>query len=175
MKKLWVLLLVSFLWTVSCSPKPDIKKLTQQANQGNAIAQFNLGLMYAKGQGVPQDDVQAVKWYRLAANQGNAIAQLNLGYMYYNGRGVPQDYAQAVKWFRLPADQGDAVAQLNLGSMYALGQGVPQDYVQAHMWSNLAAAQGNAVGAKNRNLAAEQMTPQQIERAQELARNWKPK
>ena len=70
MKKLWVLLLVSFLWTVSCSPKPDIKKLTQQANQGNAKAQFNLGWMYYFGRGVPQDDVQAMKWFILAAAQG---------------------------------------------------------------------------------------------------------
>ena len=55
MKKLWVLLLVSFLWTVSCSPKPDIKKLTQQAQKGDADAQYNLGVMYENGQGVPQD------------------------------------------------------------------------------------------------------------------------
>ena len=91
MKKLWVLLLVSFLWTVSCSPKPDIKKLTQQANQGNASAQSNLGYMYAKGQGVPQDDVQAAKWFRLAADQDDADAQSNLGLMYAFGWGVPRD------------------------------------------------------------------------------------
>ena len=175
MKKLLILLLVSFLWTVSCSPKPDIKKLTQQANQGNAHAQFNLGVMYANGEGVPQDDGQAVKWYRLAADQGDAKAQCTLGVMYGTGRGVPKDYVQAAKWSRLAADQGDAKAQSNLGLMYGTGRGVPQDDVQAHMWFNLAAAQGFAVGAKNRNLAAEQMTPQQIERAQELARNWKPK
>ena len=140
MKKLWVLLLVSFLWTVSCSPKPDIKKLTQQANQGDASAQYNLGLMYRKGEGVPQDDVEGVKWYRLAA------------------------------------DQGAAYAQYNLGLMYEKGTGVPQDYVQAHKWYNLAAAQGDSDGAENRNLVAKQMTPQQIERAQELARHgfrWK--
>ena len=175
MKKLWVLLLVSFLWTVSCSPKPDIKKLTQQANQGNASAQSNLGVMYANGQGVPQDYTQAMKWYRLAADQGNAGAQFNVGLMYDTGQGVPQDDVQAMKWYRLAADQGYAVAQLNLGSMYALGQGVPQDYVQAHMWFNLAAAQGNTDGEKNRDLVAEQMTPQQIAQAQELARNWKSK
>ncbi len=67
------------------------------ANQGNATAQSNLGLMYDLGQGVPQDYAQAVKWYRLAAEQGNASAQSNLGFMYANGQGVPQDYAQAMK------------------------------------------------------------------------------
>jgi len=61
------------------------------AEQGNANAQYNLGLMYQKGDGVPQDDKTALKWYRLAAEQGNASAQYNLGAMYYKGEGVPQD------------------------------------------------------------------------------------
>ena len=61
--------------------------------------------MYAKGQGVPQDYAEALKWYRLAAEQGNANAQDNLGVMYANGHGVPQDDAEAVKWYRLAADR----------------------------------------------------------------------
>ena len=95
------------------------------ADQGIADAQYNLGLMYDIGRGVPQDYAQAVKWYRLAADQGNASAQSNLGLMYDKGRGVPQDDAQAVKWYRLAADQGRASAQVNLGLMYQNGQGVP--------------------------------------------------
>jgi TPR repeat protein len=63
------------------------------AEQGDASAQYNLGVMYANGYGVPQDYAEAVRWYRLAAGQGNAKAQYNLGLMYYNGEGVPQDYA----------------------------------------------------------------------------------
>ena len=128
-----------------------------------------------RGEGVPQDDVQAMKWYRLAADQGSASAQFNVGGMYDNGRGVPQDDVQAVKWYRLSADQGDADAQSNLGVMYANGTGVPQNYAQAHKWFSLAAAQGDVNGAKNRDLVAKLMTPQQIAQAQELARNWSPK
>ena len=75
------------------------------AEQGNAKAQYNLGLMYRKGQGVPQDDAEAVGWWRKAAEQGNAGAQNNLGFMYYNGRGVPEDYAQAHMWFNLAASR----------------------------------------------------------------------
>ena len=115
-----------------------------------------------------------MKWYRLAADQGNASAQFNLGVMYAKGEGVPQDYAEAVKWFRLAADQGDAMAQFNLGVMYAKGQGVPQDYVLAHMWFNLSAAQGDEDAVKNRDIAAGQMTPDQLAEAQRLAREWKP-
>jgi hypothetical protein len=73
------------------------------AEQGDAQAQFNLGLRYDRGRGVPQDDAEAAKWYREAAEQGDATAQVNLGAMYAKGRGVPQDYVQAHMWFNLTA------------------------------------------------------------------------
>jgi uncharacterized protein len=141
------------------------------AKQGNASAQFNLGLMYDNGTGVLQDYKTAVKWYRLAAEQGIAPAQFNLGLMYANGTGVLQDYKTAVKWYRLSAKQGNASAQNNLGQMYRKGQGVLQDYVRAHMWYNIAAISGKSKNAsKNRDLIAKEMTPSQLETAQKLAR-----
>ena len=73
------------------------------AEQGNAKAQFNLGLMYGNGQGVPQDYKETVKWYRLAAEQGDADAQEKLGIMYEFGKGVPQDYVLAYMWYNIPA------------------------------------------------------------------------
>jgi TPR repeat protein len=100
--------------------------------------------MYTNGEGVPQDYVEAVKWYRLAEDQGNADAQSNLGYMYANGRGVRQEHTEAVKWYRLAAGQGNAKAQCNLGVMYATGQGVPQDSTKAARLLKLAAEQGDA-------------------------------
>ena len=78
-----------------------LKEWKPLADQGDAIAQYNLGLMYAYGEGVPEDDAEAVRWYRLAADQGHAGAQYNLGVMYANGRGVPEDDAEAVRWYRL--------------------------------------------------------------------------
>jgi len=114
-----------------------------------AQAQSNLGVMYDEGHGVPQDDAEAVKWYRLAAEQGYADAQLNLGAKYAVGKAVPQDYAEAVKWFRLAAEQGYANAQHNLGVMYTKGQGVPQDYAAAAKWFRLAAEQGDAQAQYN--------------------------
>ena len=68
--------------------------------QGFVQAQFNLGLMYAKGQGVLQDYKESIKWFRKAAEQGHALAQNNLGLMYDKGQGVLQEYKQAVKWYR---------------------------------------------------------------------------
>ncbi len=97
--------------------------LKPRAEQGNAAAQYILGLMHSNGQGVAQDYKTAVKWYTQAAEQGLAVAQYILGVMYANGQGVAQDYKAAVKWFTLAAEQGLADAQNNLGVMYANGQG----------------------------------------------------
>ena len=146
------------------------------------VCQALEGLHYAHGHGVPPDDAEAAKWYRLAAEQGDAYAQFFLGRMYRGGKGVPQDDAKAAKWYRLSADQGNAYAQFSLGAMYYKGWGVPQDYVQGHFWLNLAASRFPASDAKYRNNAvkirdnvASSMTPEQIAEAQKLAREWKPK
>ena len=146
-----------------------VEKFTTSAEQGDAAAQFNLGIIYDQGLGVAQDYVQAVRWYKLAAEQGDASAQFNLGVMYDEGQGVAQDYVQAVRWYKLAAAQGHADAQFNLALMHELGQGVAQNYIQAHVWFNLAAAQGHKEAVESRNRAAKQMTPQQIAQAQKLA------
>jgi len=77
--------------------KTAIRLIKPLAEQGNAKSQYNLGRMYASGQGVPQDHAKAVKWYRKAADQGDASARFNLGLMYALGQGVPQDHAEARK------------------------------------------------------------------------------
>jgi TPR repeat protein len=67
------------------------------AEQGDASAQFNLGMMYAKGEGVLQDHTKAAKWWKLAAKQGCAQAQFTYGGMYLKGQGVLQDHTKAAK------------------------------------------------------------------------------
>jgi TPR repeat protein len=114
------------------------------AEQGDVEAQFNLGLFYFNGQGVPQDYAQAAVWYRKAAEQGNGRAQSALGQLYFYGQGVSQDYVQSATWFRKAAEQGDANAQDGLGWQYYSGHGVPQDFVQAVVWYRKAAEQGKA-------------------------------
>ena len=76
------------------------------AEQGDANAQFDLGGLYEKGEGVPKDYVEAAKWLRLAAEQGNFVYEFNLGLTYYDGKGVPQDCVLAHMWFNLAATQG---------------------------------------------------------------------
>ena len=138
-------------------------------------AQVKLGAMHQKGLGVPQDYKEAVRWFRHSTEHKNAYGQYNLGWMYANGQGVPQDYKEAVRWYRLSADQGFGDAQYNLGWMYYHGSGVPKDYVLTHTWMNLAASNGNEDAIKKRNIVEKKMSPSQIEKAQEMARNWKPK
>ena len=155
---------------------PPLPETRKRADQGDADAQFNLGVMYDNGEGVPEDDTQAVAWYRKAADQGHARAQFNLGAMYGNGQGVPQNFTQAVAWYHKAADQNHARAQFNLGFMYDDGEGVPQDNVEAYKWLSLAAL--GATG-ENKNKYAEtldtlakQMTPAQLVEAQQCAAEW---
>jgi TPR repeat protein len=159
-----------------------LRLLRPLADQGDPIAQSQLGVMFAEGRGLPRNYDDAIKWLRKAADQSNAFAQSQLGVLYAEGRGVPQNYEEAIKWYRKAADQGEASAQFNLGLSYQYGKGVPQDYVQAHKWANLAAARsltsqpelhGNAV--KLRDFIAEKMTAAQIAEAQKLASEWRPK
>ncbi|EMU5203503.1 sel1 repeat family protein [Neisseria gonorrhoeae] len=93
--------------TVWAGDVSDFRENLQAAEQGNAAAQFNLGVMYENGQGVRQDYVQAVQWYRKASEQGDAQAQYNLGLMYYDGRGVRQDLALAQQWLGKACQNGD--------------------------------------------------------------------
>ena len=83
------------------------------AKQGNALAQNNLGAMYRKGRGVPQDQKTAVKWYKLAAEQEDADAQTSLAAMYAKGEGVIQDNVYAHMWSNIAASQGNENASNN--------------------------------------------------------------
>lgn len=83
----------------------------QLAEQGNAKAQFNLGVMYDRGQYVPQSYAEAVSWYSKAAEQGNANAQYNLACKYQTGQGVIKDETKAAFWYRRAAEEGTAEAQ----------------------------------------------------------------
>ena len=92
------------------------------AEQGYADAQFNLGLMYANGEGVPQDLAQAAELFKSAAEQGHVDAQNNLGAMYFTGEGVDRDEKKAVEWFKKAAAQGNEDAQANLDAIKASGK-----------------------------------------------------
>lgn len=87
----------------------DFERTKALAEQGDANAQINLGVMYYNGDGVKQDKTEALKWVAKAAEQGLACAQYNLGVMYENGQGVEKDYTKAVSWYKKAAVQGVAI------------------------------------------------------------------
>lgn len=153
---------------------------SKAAERGDAVAQNNLGVLYKKGEVVPQDFRQAVFWYRKAAEQGDGHAQYNLGVAYVAGYGVARDHQQGVFWYRKAAEQGLDRAQNNLGYMYANGQGVLRDYVEAYKWYELALVnathdEARETAKKNRDDLARRMTPTQVAEAQKRAREWQKK
>jgi hypothetical protein len=122
----------------------EAKRYRLAADNDDAIAQFNLGVLYEKGQGVAQDYAKAAHFYRKAADQELASAQLNLGVLYDDGEGVVKNHAEAARWYRKAADQGNADAQCRLGLAFSIGWGVNKDKTEAAKWYRKAADQGHA-------------------------------
>ncbi len=126
----------------------DWQAARTQAEQGNAEAQFTLGLSCSTGNGHAQDLPQAAQWYRLAADQNHALAQFNLGLMFAGGQGVATDHTAALHWINLAATAGDAGAQFYLGNRChraSFGREVANPTAmraESYRWFKLAAAQG---------------------------------
>jgi TPR repeat protein len=120
------------------------------AANGNANAQFMIGLMHAQGQGTEQNFYKAAIMYRLAGNHGHAGAQVNLGSLFETCMGNgPCNSEEAANWYRKAADQGDAVAQYNLGVMYGIGRGVAENEWSARILFRKSAEQGYAPAQYN--------------------------
>ena len=138
------------------TPAADrLVQMQRLAEEGDAQAQLELARMYDGGIGVPEDQTEAVRWYRQAAEHGLARAQFNLALKYDNGVGVPRNQSEAVRWYQRAARQGYANAQFNLAVMYDTGDGVQPDPVQAVRWYLSAAAQGSPDAQNNVGLKYE--------------------
>ncbi len=130
-------------------PALDVQTIQATAAAGNATAQNALGDLYAKGERLPQNFGEALKWYRSAAEQGFAEAQYNLGVLYESGLSVTRDEAEAAKWHRKAAEQGHTGAAYNLAALYATGRGVTRDAAEAAKWYRQAAEQGDSLAQYN--------------------------
>lgn len=161
--------------------KSAMRLLLPLAAEGNSDAQVIVGEIFYHEREGQRDDAQALKWFKLAADKDHPVAQLHLGEMYAQGHGLPQDVSEGVRWYQLAAEQGHPKAQYNLGVAYAKGEGIPLDRVKAHMWFNLATSRltadssNRALASKNRDFMAGQMTQEELNSAQRLAREWKPR
>ncbi|MEJ2179575.1 MAG: tetratricopeptide repeat protein, partial [Gammaproteobacteria bacterium] len=112
------------------------------AEEGNAIAQFNIAHMHEVGEGVEKNAVEALKWYQRAAGQGYAEAQNNLGILYSNGIGAPRDQKQSAYWTEMAANQGLPNAQFQMGVKHNTGRGVDKDDRKAFEWFLKSASSG---------------------------------
>lgn len=140
------------------------------AEKGDANAQYNVALLYARGEGIPQDIPKAAEWYRKAAEQGVAAAQYNLGVIHANGQGVPQNITEARNWFEKAAAQDVPEAEDVLGYLYGAGQGVKRDFPEALKWYGRAAERG--VAGAQFNLGVMHDLGQGVERNPEEALRW---
>ncbi len=123
---------------------PDgVKFLTQAAEKGQAVAQYRLGTLYERGQGIPADAAKAAHWYEMAANQGNRKAMHNLAVSYAGGATGKKNMAEAARWFAKAAALGLSDSQFNLAVLYERGDGVPQSLLDAFKWYSIAAAAGD--------------------------------
>jgi hypothetical protein len=127
-----------------------------RAKAGDATAQYDVGVFYARGDGLVQDYASAASWFHAAAAQGNVAAEYNLGVLYGQGLGVAKDKTAALNWYRSAADQNHPAAQFNLALAYAAGNGTKQDFATAARWYQRAAEQGLAPAMVNLAILFEQ-------------------
>jgi hypothetical protein len=136
--------LLAFVFLAAAAFAADFAETKKNADAGDAEAQYNLGLMYAKGGGVPKDFTEAVKWHRKAADQGHADAQKSLGNMYYKGEGVPKDGVEASKWSRKAAVNKDAARQRAARQKAAREQATSQRPTRGEAATSQRATRGEA-------------------------------
>lgn len=141
-----------------------------RAKAGDAAAQYDLGVLYARGDGLVQDFDSAATWFHAAAAQGNVSAEYNLGVLYEQGLGVAGSKAEALNWYRSAADQNHPGAQFNLALAYAQGDGAKQDFAAAARWYKRAARQG--LGPAMVNLAICYETGSGVDRSPVDAYAW---
>jgi TPR repeat protein len=124
-----------------------LRYFRRAADAGNSWAELQIGYQYENGEGLPQNNSEAVKWYTRSAQHGNARGQKNLGQMYEEGQGISEDWVTAAAWYRKSADQNWQKGQYALARAYQFGIGVPQSRQTAIEWFRRAAAIGDSEAA----------------------------
>ena len=148
---------------------PD--KLIPLLDRGDVRAMNNIGLLWARGVGVPKADFsEALHWWKEAARRGYVVSMNNIGLLYANGHGVPQDYKEALKWWQLAAERGNGWAMNSIGDLYENGLGVRQSYGEALDWYGRAAEAGD--GLAMYNLGALHETGRGVAQSFKAAYDW---
>ena len=150
----------------------DYKKalyyFSYEANLGDDKAQYNLGIMYKKGLGVPVNNNEAFSWFFLSANQGNILANYALGHAYLKGSGIKKNYKSALKAFKYAALREHPSSRLIIGNMYYQGQGVIVSYPRAFLWWSLAQDLNIGGASQNIEMIKKKMSKDQYSKAKEM-------
>lgn len=151
-----------------------LSELQKAAKSGDAQAYYNLGIFYAEGRAVPKDQAKAVAFFKEGAEKGSLLAAFNLAQAYRKGEGISVDYAQAARWYRFAAERGDFRACNELGLLYVEGKGVERDLVEGFAWIYPAthASIMDEQAWKNARQLASMLTQPQVQRAQEMGRDY---
>ena len=181
MIKLFFLILIIFSSTTFANDRlkgyqaledQDYKKalyyLSYEANLGDDKAQYNLGIMYKKGLGVPVNNNEAFGWFFLSANQGNILANYALGHAYLKGSGIKKNYKSALKAFKYAALREHPSSRLIIGNMYYQGQGVIVSYPRAFLWWSLAKDLNIGGASQNIDMIKKKMSKDQYSKAKEM-------
>ena len=148
--------------------------LEKAALQGQPVAEYRLGTLYERGQGVAANPVLAAKWYLAAANQGNRKAMHNLAVAYAEGTAGSKNTQEAARWFAQAAALGLSDSQFNLAVLYERGDGVPQSLTDAYKWYSVAAAAGDAESRARIEVLRAQLSAADRQAAERAAQNFRP-
>ena len=126
--------------TVHDQQPKTLQEVQKLAEAGDSDAQWQMGVRYHHGQGVPQDDAQAVRWFQLSAERGNVAAQGALGAYYWGGRGVPADLLKAYFWSAIAMAQGDEMSKSRIeglssqmsGAQISVARQQAEDWISSH-------------------------------------------
>jgi localization factor PodJL len=152
-----------------------VRWLERAASAGLAPAQYRLAVMYERGQGVAKDLGRARSWYLAAAEKGNVKAMHNLAVAASGRQSATPDYALAAKWYGEAAAYGLPDSQFNLGILAEHGLGAPQNLPEAYRWFALAAKAGDQEAAKRRDLVKAQLSPAELQAAEQAVASWSAK
>jgi len=150
-----------------------LRRAAPEDGSGFSCAYDSLGICYQKGRGVPKNEEEAFRLFSTAAKLGLYVSQNRLGDCFRLGKGTPVDMSRAAFWYEKSAEQLDVEALHNIGVCYYYGQGVSKDIVQAYKWIKLTSEAGDDSATKFLEKVRSEMTPSEIERAEQLVADFK--
>ena len=130
--------------------KKALRYISFLATNGDAKAQYNMGIFYRDGVEVKRNKLEALRWFLKAASGGNMLAEYAAGLAFYRGHGSAPDPQTALEYFLKATLKGHATAPLHIGRQYYAGIGVTQNYARAYFWWKL--AKDRNVGGADINL-----------------------